>query len=346
MDAAEAVTGRQVARQLYEKGVANRISKQLLDLEVALVDDLAKALARLSALDETRLVQGNYTTERLRRLIAQVQDFSVSWARIVREQTDAAGLDLVAAEIEFERQFLATFATDSAVTLSLDAVINPRTVFAAARRRPMDIKVIKEVFPLMQANVKRRVVDSLRTSYQAGDSIGQATSRLRSDKQLGIHRRAAEGLTRTALNHYSSQATKDALQELGVTMYTYVSTLDSRTTVQCMSLSGRVFSFSNSRAPIPPVHFACRSSITPYWGEEFDGVQTSNGASGKELVPASLDYSDWLRRQPKSFQRDILSKDQYTLFAAGQDIDKFTDQYSSIVYTSEQLRQRYRLFFQ
>ena len=162
MDAAEAITDRLVRRELYRKGFANRISRQLASLEVALVDDLSKALARLSTRDEARLLAGNYTTDRLRRLISQVQDFSVSWAKIVRDQLEDGAIDLIEAEIEFERQFLATFAVESGIALSLDAVISPRQILNAAKRRPMETAVIKEVFPTMERNVRKRVVESLR----------------------------------------------------------------------------------------------------------------------------------------------------------------------------------------
>ena len=341
MDAAEAVTDRMVRRELYKKGVVNRITRQLSALELALTADLAKSLARLSERDETRLREGNYTTDRLKALIAQVQAFSVSWARIVQEQLEADAIDLIEAEVEFERQYLATFATDAGVALSLDAVITPRQIFTAARRRPMDTTVLKEAFPTMSRNVRNRVVESLRTSYQAGDSVGQAMTRLRSDQQLGINRRGAEGLVRTGLQHYAHHAARDSLQALGVNRYQWISTLDGRTTGICRSLDQTIWSFDNAQAPRVPRHFNCRSAIVAYLGEELEGTRASNGANGGEQVDAALSYEDWLRRQPDSFALQVLGRTQYEIWKTGVPVTRFTDRYATVVYSAAELRRRY-----
>jgi len=345
MEPAEAITARAVNRELYIKGQVNRITRQLLDLEVALVDDLAKAMARLSAKDETRLQQGSYTTDRLKRLIDQVQQFSIDWAAIVRNQVDSGGLDLIEAEIEFEHRYLATFATDATVGLSLDATISPRQIFTAAKARPFGTRVLKEAYPEMARNVRRRVVDSLRISYQAGESIGQASARLRSDRQLGINRNGAEAMARTVLAHYANSAANDSLQLLGVDKFIWVSTLDSRTTDICKSLDGQVFRFDNPRAPRVPRHVRCRSSIAAYLGEEIDGERTSNGAEGKVLVPAGMNYEQWLRKQPKSFAREILGPTRYKIWNSGEPVTKFTDRYATRAFTSTELKQQYSNLF-
>lgn len=346
MDAAEAVTDRMVSRELYAKGIATKVRNQLAALERALEADLAAALARLSAKDESRLLAGNYTTERLKRLIAQVQQFSIDWADIVQSQLEAGALDLIEAEIEFEQRFVAAYAGDSAINVALDAGITPRQVFTAAKRRPMETKVMKEVFPDMKANVKRRVVESLRASYQAGDTIGQAMSRMRSDSELGINRRGAEGLVRTGLAHYSSNATLDALKALGVEKVEWISTLDSRTTTICRSLDRRVFDINDAKMPLPPRHFRCRSAIVANFEDLDDGKRAAKGPDGKgEQVPASLDYESWLRRQPKGFAKEILGATQYKIWSTGVPVSKFTDKYATREFTATELKARYASLF-
>lgn len=346
MDAAEAVTDRMVSRELYAKGIATKVQNQLSALEAALVADLAAALARLSGKDEARLLAGNYTTDRLKRMIAQVQQFSIDWADIVQTQLETGAIDLIQAEIEFEQRFVAAYAGDAAITIALDANITPQQVFTAARRRPMETKVMKEVFPEMSRNVKRRVVESLRASYQAGDSVGQAMTRMRSDSELGINRRGAEGLVRTGLAHYASNATLDALKALGVEKVEWVSTLDSRTTAICRSLDRRVFDINDAKLPLPPRHFRCRSAIVAHFEDLPDGRRAARDSEGNgTTVPASMNYEEWLRKQPKGFAREILGETQYKIWSTGVPVSKFTDKYATREFTATELRARYASLF-
>lgn len=346
MDPLEVVTDRMVSRELYAKGVANRVTRQLQDLEIALSGDLAAALARLSAKDEARLLAGNYTTERLKRMVALVSQFSIDWAKIVQSQVESGAIDLIEAEIEFERQYLAAFASDAGLAVTLDATISPRQIFTAAKRRPMQTRLMREVFPDMSRNVKRRVTDSLRVSYQAGDTIGQAMARLRSDPVIGINRRGAEGLVRTALAHYSHSAVKDSLIAMGVQQVQWVSTLDESTTPQCRTLDRQIFDLSNPRTPSAPIHFRCRSTIVPYLGDDMmEGQRASKGADGPKPVSAALDYEQWLRRQPKGFAREVLGATQYKIWSTGVPVTKFTDKYATRVFTAKELKMRYASLF-
>lgn len=344
MDAAEAVTDRMVRRELYKKAQANRITKQLTDLEIALTGDLSAALARLSAKDESRLIEGSYTTDRLKWLIALVQGFSEDWTRLVKKQLESGAIDLIELEIEFERNFLATFAADSSIALSLDAVITPRAIFTAAKRRPMTTTVIKEAYPWMTRNVKRRVTDSLRISYQAGDTIGQAVRRLRSDSQLGINRRGAAGLVRTGLAHFANQTTLESLKALGSKRVRYLAVLDGRTSEICMSRSGREYDIDDPRLPSIPAHIGCRSTWI-FADIPIEGTQSSKGASGGKQVPAEYTYEMWLRKQPDGFARDVLGETRYRIWKSGKPVTAFTDKRASVAYSAAQLRQKYADIF-
>ena len=347
MEASEAITDRAVSRELFIKGQVNRITKQLTDLELALVEDLAKALARLSTKDETRLLEGNYTTTRLKALIAQVRQFSEDWANIVRKQLNEGGLDLIEAELEFERMFLAAQAETAGVSFALGEVITPRQVFTAAKRRPFATKVLKEAFPTMKRNVKAQIVDSLRISYQAGETIGQATTRLRSNEHLAKNKRGAAGLARTVLNGYSSSATMDSLRALNVPYVQFLATLDSRTTLSCVNLDKKVWAIGSSRIRQPPIHFNCRSALVGTFDKEgfSDGQRASRGEEGGKPVSAALSYEDWFARRSKTFQREFLGPTRYKIWQKTGDLGKFTDKYSTRVYSVTELKQRYSSYF-
>ena len=72
-------------------------------------------------------------------------------------------------------------------------------------------------------------------------------------------------LTRTAITETSNfvSNTTYKLNDDVVQGYQYVATLDSRTSLICGRLDGKVYSLSNKNAPQPPQHFNCRSTTIP-----------------------------------------------------------------------------------
>ena len=72
-------------------------------------------------------------------------------------------------------------------------------------------------------------------------------------------------LTRTAITETSNfvSNTTYKLNDDVVQGYQYVATLDSRTSLICGRLDGKVYSLDNKNAPQPPQHFNCRSTTIP-----------------------------------------------------------------------------------
>ena len=95
--------------------------------------------------------------------------------------------------------------------------------------------------------------------------------------------------------------------------YRWLSTLDGRTSSQCRSLDGVLF--KPGEGPRPPLHIRCRSQLLP----ELEGGLdiTSTRASKDGPVRADLNYYDWLKRQPKSFQEDVIGPVRATLLRDG-----------------------------
>jgi SPP1 gp7 family putative phage head morphogenesis protein len=78
-----------------------------------------------------------------------------------------------------------------------------------------------------------------------------------------LTRRAAEGITRTAVMHVTAEA-RQAVYDANADLFTherYVATLDSRTTAQCRANDGKLF--ERNKGPRPPLHFRCRSLRVP-----------------------------------------------------------------------------------
>ncbi|NMY14289.1 minor capsid protein [Pseudomonas sp. WS 5019] len=68
-------------------------------------------------------------------------------------------------------------------------------------------------------------------------------------------------------------------------MYQLSAVLDTRTTAICQGLDGKVFAYSDAKAPRPPMHHGCRTvMILVFEGE----------------VPIKEVYEQWLARQDEA----------------------------------------------
>jgi SPP1 gp7 family putative phage head morphogenesis protein len=138
-----------------------------------------------------------------------------------------------------------------------------------------------------------------------------------------IQRNHAEALVRTVTSHISAVARDIVIKENDdvVSHEEWVSTLDSATTPQCQALDGQTF--EKGSGPYPPIHWGCRSTRIPIVKEEYtikssDPIsRPSVGPDGAEGVPSSTTYNSWLKRQPDSFQDEVLGPQKAQLFREG-----------------------------
>ena len=143
-------------------------------------------------------------------------------------------------------------------------------------------------------------------------------------------------LTRTAITETSNfiSNTTYKLNDDVVQGYQYVATLDSRTSLICGRLDGKVYSLSNKNAPQPPQHFNCRSTTIPViksanqllntnnnrlQKRKIAGLSDSRRASINGQVPGKTTYPEWLSSQPNQVKLAVLgNQERVTLFNSGK----------------------------
>lgn len=141
------------------------------------------------------------------------------------------------------------------------------------------------------------------------------------DGFLDVSRQHAGTVINTATQHVANAARMDVWERNNdvVKQYQWLSTLDRRTTSQCKSLDGRIF--DAGKGPMPPIHPNCRSTTVAVLDKEFDflneGATRASSGPNPGQVDASLDYYDWLKQQPKTFQEIALGKSRAKLFRDG-----------------------------
>lgn len=157
-----------------------------------------------------------------------------------------------------------------------------------------------------------------RTNHQIAQSIrGTAAANYR-DGDMARVRRNATAIVRTSIQHVASVARMETWKSNSnvVTGYRWVSTLDSRTSTTCQALDGRVFEFG--KGPLPPAHIQCRSTTVAELDGRFAALrQGATRRAGKDTVSANETYYSWLKKQPASFQDEVLGKTRGKLFRDG-----------------------------
>ena len=143
-------------------------------------------------------------------------------------------------------------------------------------------------------------------------------------------------LSRTAITETSSNISNATykLNEDVIDGYQYVATLDSRTSMICSRLDGKVFRLDNKTGVRPPQHFNCRSTTVPIVKSYEDIKNTSSSriskrrlsrlnsnkrASFNGQVPAKTNFEEFLRQQDPSFKLAILgNKSRVDIFDLGK----------------------------
>lgn len=187
--------------------------------------------------------------------------------------------------------------------------------------KPFEGKTITNWANDLAAADAKRIRDQLRISLVQRESGAIAAERVR--RVLDISKRNAETITRTAVNAVAGGVREAIIVAKGFKRELYVAILDSRTTAICRSLDGKIFLVG--KGPIPPIHWGCRSIRVPL-------------LTGK--VPGRQTYREWLKKQPRSVQIDILGPTRAKLFREGNlSLDSFVDRKGKLLTLRELARE-------
>ena len=215
----------------------------------------------------------------------------------------------------FEQQ-----AINSVVT-GANAVSAANIAFSAALAAPISAtgELLEPFIKNWSKTRINQVNGAIRKGYKEGATLSQMTQRLRGTKAnnfkdglTNLRTRQAEAVIRTSVQHVSTTArlktwerNKDIIEK-----YKWRATLDGRTTQQCRSLDGQEFEVGKGN-PLPPIHIGCRSTINFVVKSELGLDALDEGATRSSLsgsVPANQTYYDWLKTQPKPFQRAAIGR--------------------------------------
>lgn len=320
----------QIYVQRYAGGQVKDLVKYLDDAQAEILRQLktVKSLAESRTLNRklNRIVQLQQEglTKLSAELTAKTMDFAEYEAEFaVRTMNTAAAAAVALPASEQLRALVTQRPMQLAVSGKAGSTVQNLTLDQAARQFAGD-----------KANEIRRVI---QTGVVEGSTVQSLTRDIVS--VTNRHKRQAETLVRTSVNHISSEARSAVNQANDDIMKgeEWVAVLDSRTTIGCATLDGKILGFNEP--PFTPRHWGCRSLRVPVLKDEYqEGGLEGTRASIQGPVSAKRTYSGWLKDQSPEFQDQMLGKERGKLFRSGKiKLDQFVDDNYNPV-SLEQLR--------
>ena len=198
-----------------------------------------------------------------------------------------------------------------------------------------------------EADTVERFSAAIRLGVLEGDTLNDLTRRIRgevvqrkSSKRPGEYiggvlettTKGAQTLARTAVSHVNNRAREAFYKENEdiIKGYQFVATLDSVTCPVCGSLDGQVFGIDEPKPPVPE-HYNCRCLYVPVlktWKEmglEGDELPPGMRSSLDGAVPATMTYQEWLAKQSKQTQDDIMGIKRAHMFRSGLALTDMVD---------------------
>lgn len=300
---------------------------------------------------ERRIVAGELTADQAIRAELVIRDINT----IVSEATAAINgqlttdmTELYAYEAGFTERLMGGVVNVqwAGVSVETAAAIVSTTSFKLVSGQQVEAQTINQMIATFDKSVKNDVGAAIRAGVLEGKTTPQIAREVARMTETRTYQQA-EALTRTVTMAISSEARSrsiDANDRL-LAGEKWVATLDGRTTITCMSLSGKIFPIGEG--PTAPAHYRCRSLRVPVIKPEFAlDIPGRTRASKDGPVSANITFDGWLRGQPADFQREMLGDTRYELFSkGGLKLDGFADA-RGVVYTLDELRRLEQMAFE
>lgn len=315
----------------FKAGQVKRLQK-ILDTEI--IPEITNKLEkRLLKITERGTDMGPVSTQRLKDLEKELKILSRDMVDKLK-RSEVFDIDaLTKDELDWQAHVIR-----ESMGFDLEMVIpNARAVAALIKRTSFAGLTLDQWFDTIDRSTQRNVMSAVQRGLVEGETTAEIMRRVRGTKQFNFKngvmettRRQAEAITRSTINHATNRA-RDELFKANADIIKgvqWIATLDSRTSVICAGLDGRVFPID--KGPRPPAHVNCRSSITAIM-KSADQIGVSKIPEGKRAsmngqVPSTTTYGEWLKRQPAGIQEEVLGVTKAKLFRDGNlSIDKFTN---------------------
>lgn len=326
--------GLQIATNTIARS-AERILRELFD-------EIAAELARIDPTEPGAEVYRRMRVQKLlERIERMVREAFREWQKEVRQELAYVGRQQGE---EAARILVAAIGDARVAALVGGTPVTVNQMKAILDHNPFRGETLSGWAKVQEQATVRRIRQAIQLGMAQNETIEDMIERIRGRNGVGgilqTTRREAEAIVRTAVTEIAARAhlmTYEANADV-TTSYRYTATLDSRTTLICAELDGRIFRYDDPNKKLPPQHWNCRSTIVPIvdWDKlGIDPPPPSTRASDGGPVPARLDYEGWLRRQPAAKQDEILGPGRGRLFREGMTLAEMVRSDGAVIPLSE-----------
>ena len=335
-----------------EAGTRDKVLVFLAELETELVGKIAK-------IDPTGVGQVASQRKRLARMLDEVRstikgtyrDVLTLMAREIREIVDKeAAWSGHAANSAMQAEFVNAGLTRGGLqNLVGDVLIQGATS--------------EEMWGRQAAAVRDRFADEMRKGIALGESNGDLVARVRGTTGkspiMDLTRTSAERLVRASVQAAANTGREAMYAENAdlITALQWHATLDTRTSVWCLTRDGHLYGTDDDHKPKDggpawlegpgKIHWGCRSTSVPVlksWrdlGIDADEIPHTTRASMDGQRPAAMTFEQWLKKQSVERQDKVLGSGKAELWRDGKiEFRDLLDQNGRPL-TTEQLRRKY-----
>lgn len=358
------IGAQQLNSHRFGSHVTNTILKLLKRADDRLTLQIYDLLDGLTPKEVKELLANNFKANRLQKLRAAIADMEKEVTKITSTVLGDEGKKY--AEYELRRAAELSFAAgvdDLGVKLSVNQV------YAAAMSRPMNGRHIRDMIKDLSSGHRKEIFAAINEGFILGESTDRIMSRIRGTttakrKDGLLYKRNGKIerlIVRSSLAHISSVATMNAFEQIGVEEYYLSPVFDGRTSDICRSLNASGLTYYKvGQGILPPLHpGGCRTvalartkssgtySRKPFVKDDRPvGKIPKDQREGKIGITNAPSFDAWLRRQPKSLQREWLGEKRFKLFNNGVKLDKFADPVKGKAYNLAEIELRNKEAFQ
>lgn len=299
----------------------------------------ADLIGQLAAIDPTGVGQTSARGKRLEKLLAEVKGtirsaYRKEGTRLANEIANLAEIEATFAATSINKVIGVELITASVTPAALNAIVDGVLIQGAP---------VSDWLSRQAGDTLQRFGDQMRLGIAEGETNSQLIRRVRGGMQNGspvtgimdISRRNADSLVRSATQAVSQkarQATYNENESL-IKGEQWVSTIDLRTTLECSTRDGLVYTVG-THEPIDHslpwlggpgnLHWGCRSTSAPVLksfrelGIDLDEVPPSTRASVNGQIAEDTTFEGWLSRRSVEEQNTNLGAGRAQLWRDGK----------------------------
>ncbi len=300
----------------------------------------AEIIGKIAQIDPTAPTMTKWQEERLKTLNATISDIIDNAYKDIKGVSE----DSLKKMVKPTAQATINGLNGSIGVNIFDVTLTPEMLNSLATKCMIEGNVIGTWWDKQSEDTKTKLIGQMNQAMEQiqigtvqGESINALINRVRgtatTSGAMTITKNEADALVRTSVMQVANDVRKEVYKQNSDILngYEWISTLDTRTTPICRAMDRKQYDLDfnpiGGAPPFPgwpPIHFRCRSTVIPVTKTYAELMGKSSVLTDKEkealervtpvglrasmggVVEGRMDYNEWLLKQPKEVQEDVL----------------------------------------